>query len=520
MVRWLPQAVRIGLALILFAIICPAGFSWWESTFIWVPLDMPIALSRGHVRTPRFRINVAASYAIAVEGDWNDLGLPCFVGPRCATTDDRNPLAVSWSLFNGKRVVVSGDSTRNGRVWYQTSLGAFYAGKGQYFLDIDLWQDGSRFNSRSPRLVVSESGSVQSEVGTWLGRAFFMSLLAAVAGIFLLIHSAVEWRREKRASRARELSLTQPGPQPRRLQMSPNPSPPDLQAGFQSRLAIWTGAFLVLSGAAGYLSVYHWRAIKIFVPVNMPVSLRAGHIHTGPFRINMPDYYSIWLDGDYHSYRAHCGESYPAPKARWTLYRDGAVADRSEEPTYPDTYLPMAHLAREGIYDLDVEILYDAHCLDFAHPRLRVFANSREYDDFASRLLWLCAAGIGAGATLLVMAGGRSLRKSPAPVAPSVEPGTPYGRVRWKPKPSKRLFSGVSSFGLVAALLYLLTFIVMWVNAIHITRRPCRLTCPPLEAGDLRHGDPGLAASADRRSGDQPCGSAPALYRFAARAVE
>ena len=489
MVRRLPRAVRIGLALILFAILYPAALSWWESTLLWVPLDVPISLTQGHSPTFPFRVNVAGSYTIYVEGNWGVPGPPCFVGPRCTALADLNGVAVSWSLFNGERLVAQGDSTRNERGWSATDLGTFRADKGRYSLELNVRQDGSRFNSASPRLVVYESGGLQSEVGSWLGRAFLLSLLAAAAGIFLLIHSTVEWRREKLARRARELFLTQPGPQPRGLQMSPKPWLPDWQAGSPFRLAVWTGAFLVFSGLAGYVSVYRWRAAKIFVPVDMPVSLRAGHIHTDRFRMNLPDDYSIRLEGVYSTNRSgSCRD----PWAAWTLYQGGEVAGRWVEQAYPGAYFSNAHISRAGIYDLDVYIRDDTQCFGFDHPRLKVFADSSDYDNVASRLLWLCALGMGAGVTLVVMAGSRSHRKSPSPVAPTERPGTPYGRVRWKPKPPERPFAGMPAFGLVAPLIVLLIFIVCVVFQAASRRLPAGLPVHLWRPGVFDTATPGL----------------------------
>jgi hypothetical protein len=87
-------------------------------------------------------------------------------------------------------------------------LGSFHADPGNYVLDLDVTEDGSRLNAAAPHLVVLEAGGVREEtagVGAW-------TVLVFVLGASLLICSAVWWRGEKLDGLAGACSLTEPGP--------------------------------------------------------------------------------------------------------------------------------------------------------------------------------------------------------------------------------------------------------------------------------------------------------------------
>lgn len=60
----LPPRVSIGLAGILPAAATYGGWEWWMATRTWVPLDMPISLAQGHIRSSGFTINLDAGFGI------------------------------------------------------------------------------------------------------------------------------------------------------------------------------------------------------------------------------------------------------------------------------------------------------------------------------------------------------------------------------------------------------------------------------------------------------------------------
>lgn len=232
MIARLPWSVLTGFALILAGVAWFGGWTCWEATRIWVPLNVPISLLPGHIRTPEFKINVESKYEIEIEVErWLDSeDGPCLGGYWC-----RSPLIIPWSLSSDGRVVPGDGEAPLGR-----ALGCFNAGTGRYVLDLDVLRDGSRFNGGEPRLVVFEAG-YQHERANHTGDAVLpLSLLLAVAGLYLIGRSAIERRREKLAALARSWSLTQPGPQPRDLRSGPlPPSFPAVGTGFRPSASGW-----------------------------------------------------------------------------------------------------------------------------------------------------------------------------------------------------------------------------------------------------------------------------------------
>ena len=145
-----------------------------------------------------------------------------------------------------------------------------------------------------------------------------------------------------------------------------------------------------------------WIDTRIFVPVDIPVSLVAGHIRTGPFRINVEQGYSIWIDFDQSTYFNPMCSSYSLLKTTWTLYRDGRVYAQWDAPVLQDGYLEGFDVVK-GFYDLDVHVLADASCLNANRPRLRV-VTSRDNDSFyAGVLLWSDAVFVVVGLSLVIL---------------------------------------------------------------------------------------------------------------------
>jgi hypothetical protein len=116
----------------------------------------------------------------------------------------------------------------------------------------------------------------------------------------------------------------------------------------------------------------------------MAVPLAPGHIHTGPFRLNLDANYSVHLapgtDWQWDPAHPECNP-YRHLRTRWALYQNGRVVDRLDEPTvWP---WPSGFSARPGVYDLDVEVMSDFRCLDSIPPRLEVMADTERYETAA-----------------------------------------------------------------------------------------------------------------------------------------
>jgi|SRR5579872_36055 len=217
---------------------------------------------------------------------------------------------------------------------------------------------------------------------------------------------------------------------------------------------VWIGLGLILFGGVGYHSTDRWMRNRVVYPIHMPVSLAAGHIHTGPFRLNLNAVYLVEVSsGGGWNPELKCTYRYPRTQTRWVLYKDGRIFDRSDEPT--SVNWPTSFEAGSGVYDLDVEVLSDTSCMDPGHPSLRVFALTENYETGVSILKAFCFVSVGFGCVLVLFLPVVHLvysRDLPNTVSESMAAGQDF---RWAHKlPSLPRFSGLPSFGLYAALLY------------------------------------------------------------------
>jgi biopolymer transport protein ExbD len=151
-----------------------ASFSWmaiWLQSRNWVPIDMPISLARGHVRTGPFKINVKAGYDVAVdykmpfEGSWN-----CFRYDRSKA---------GWSLYrNGVPVKDVHDQSP------YAYLGGFDAEEGTYDLDLQIDLDTSCLDAGHPRLRIStERYLFANRLDPWL----WLSAICVPCGTSLMV---------------------------------------------------------------------------------------------------------------------------------------------------------------------------------------------------------------------------------------------------------------------------------------------------------------------------------------------
>lgn len=213
----LPMSARVGIYLIAIGVAWVAGWATWASTRIRVPLDVPISLAKGRLRTPEFRINLATYYVVQVyvSRAFDDQGLPCLIGfDQCEGKP--SVLRVSWSLSDRTRSLATGSSDAHGAFGgtdtMGRSLGGFYAPRGRYVLDVDVSEDGSRLSGGSPRLMITGWGDEFAIADDQASRAFLHCLFLVVAGYFLIIRSALMSRWEKRDALLAASSLTQRGP--------------------------------------------------------------------------------------------------------------------------------------------------------------------------------------------------------------------------------------------------------------------------------------------------------------------
>ncbi len=148
--------------------------------------------------------------------------------------------------------------------------------------------------------------------------------------------------------------------------------------------SVTIGVGLILFGIGGRVATERWMSTRIVYPVDVPISLAPGHIHTGPFRLNLDANYSVYLapgtDWQWDSAHPECNP-YRHLRTRWALYENGKVVERLDQPTILPW--PSGFSAGPGVYELDVEVMSDFSCLDSIPPRLAVVANTKNYETAA-----------------------------------------------------------------------------------------------------------------------------------------
>jgi len=232
----------------------------------------------------------------------------------------------------------------------------------------------------------------------------------------------------------------------------------------------WTvrlGIGLILLGWAAYAGVERWMNAWIVYPVDMPISLTAGHIHTGPFRVNLNTEYWVILRSDYQWEIDHqkCNP-YPKLQTKWVLYRQGKIVDRLDRPS-PINW-PSGFSASAGVYDLDVEVLSDFSCLDPGHPRLRVIAITESYYMAASVLKALALIGMVLGVVMLTfLPVVQRLRKSQEETLTVTGSSVVGQDFRWaRKRPLRRRISGLPAFGLFGGMVFgILAILMMLLTA-------------------------------------------------------
>ena len=105
---------RVGLLFVLIGPIWIGAWASWDSTRLWAPLDVPISLASGHLRSPEFEINVASTYTVGVAVNWPSFNDYEAVTNMLGSSLGNSPsvVGISWRLSSGRRVVASGNSDR------------------------------------------------------------------------------------------------------------------------------------------------------------------------------------------------------------------------------------------------------------------------------------------------------------------------------------------------------------------------------------------------------------------------
>src|SRR5579864_2557171 len=475
----LPLRARIGLAFIVIVAAVYGGWQWWMATRTWEPLDIPISLARGHVRSPEFRINLDAGFwmYIEVERKFDVEGVSCLLGygfDSCGKKNGARPLRASWKLSDAGRVVAQGSTDsyqgmRGGTVTMARGLGDLAVPAGEhYVLDVEFPDDASHFDAGHPRLKIGAPYYLGFE--EYEAPIFFLAALLAVVGTMLLASGVAE--RIKRKREEQKVSLTTPGPVASGFVFEAKASEEEISPGeSETPWSLWLGLAFILVGSTGFVAVRHWYNTRTFVPVDMPVSVAAGHIHTGPFSINLRASYWVAIETEYMSEAQHPCLRTQMLRKNWVLRRGGKVVEHYDAARGGWSSFDSV----PGVYELDVDVVGDAGCFSAGHPRLRVSTFEHpDYQFFAANLQWLAVICVAAGVMLIVLALLARSREHTAETIRLNLTSHVSQNFQWAQRlPLRRPISGLPAFGLAGGITFgILALVMMLLTAgFHYTPR-------------------------------------------------
>ena len=150
----LPGMVRLGITTLCLGIVVFGIVHYWVNTRTLVPLDIPVTLAPGHIRTGDFNVNVDAYFSVEIR-------FPYTGSSGCRYADD---LRTRQLTAIGSQVI-SSPAGANGGITNGTYLGSFQGKPGHYNLDIEVLSPTHCFAycwdlsycSFSPRLTLERS---------------------------------------------------------------------------------------------------------------------------------------------------------------------------------------------------------------------------------------------------------------------------------------------------------------------------------------------------------------------------
>jgi len=176
---------RIGIGLFLAGIALLVGCKCWLASRTLVALDVPVSLSRGHITTHEFDVNLDSGYFIEIEVEKS----PALNNLECqmwGCYETPAVLKVQWAISSAGRTELSGasDNTNGASGRWETvgrQVGYFRSSGGRFRLEVDVLADASNLNAGNPRLKVEADGGGYEHLDR------LSSELPPVPGIFVII---------------------------------------------------------------------------------------------------------------------------------------------------------------------------------------------------------------------------------------------------------------------------------------------------------------------------------------------
>jgi hypothetical protein len=198
----LSRTKLVALIFVLVGIGIYGTWALWVTTRTERPVNIPMVMAIGHIRTREFKLNMNVPYSIGVEVQKEKIPfdtLNCLLGLSTALKstelqecpDKPSVLKASWVLTSNGQAVAHGSSDDyRGGAWMNDSisreLGHFEGQSGRrYVLDVNVLADGSSLNSGNPRL------KVQVYPGVYEGNIFNDIILLLVSAVLVLVGAAL-----------------------------------------------------------------------------------------------------------------------------------------------------------------------------------------------------------------------------------------------------------------------------------------------------------------------------------------
>jgi biopolymer transport protein ExbD len=180
------------------------GVALWVGSLTWlatrklVPLDVPVSLSRGLIRSKEFSINLDSGYYIQIEVERTpSLGdLECRMWHLWGCDEVPSALNARWTISRAGRKELSGSSDDINGGSYRIGfvgrkVGHFASSGGRYKLDVEVLSDTLALNKGHPRLRIEDDGDGYNLIGQRRVELSILSaILAFVGGSLLLVSSA------------------------------------------------------------------------------------------------------------------------------------------------------------------------------------------------------------------------------------------------------------------------------------------------------------------------------------------
>jgi hypothetical protein len=201
-----------GISLIAIGISVYGAWILWVQTAINVPIDMPISMAVGQVRTVPFKVNRNRLYTIRIVAKKTipfDT-LNCLLDmsiERPSQCKQPSVIKANWTLTSDGIIVAQGVSdTDSGGGWaadcIEREIGYFHSERGRnYLLNVNILADGTLLSETDPHLKIEVSRDYYEGEG-WIYLILICTCVPlAILGLILLIASGIwSWLSRTRSS--------------------------------------------------------------------------------------------------------------------------------------------------------------------------------------------------------------------------------------------------------------------------------------------------------------------------------